>query len=267
MLPSTEPLAQAVLAASVGVFVAVTLVWLISLWKRDASIVDIFWGLGFVLVAWIARAVGPEAVWRQTLLLALVTLWGVRLGGYIFWRARGHGEDYRYREMRKNHGEAFWWRSYGLVFLLQGALIIVISAPHLLTQTSPMETTPRWSDGLGLLLFAIGFAFEAGGDWQLARFKADPANRGKVLDSGFWAWTRHPNYFGDAVVWWGFFVLALAAPGAWWTLPAPILMNLLLLKVSGVALLEKTIVERRPQYREYIESTSAFIPWPPKKRS
>ena len=256
-----SPILEALLAGSAVVMAAVTLVWLLSVRKRDASIVDVFWGLGFVLAAWVYRGLGPPAGWRQWLVLALVTIWGVRLAGYIFWRSRGHGEDYRYREMRRRAGPGFWWKSYFTVFLLQGVLLLAISTPLLAVQAGDAGAAWRWSDLVGLALWIVGFFFEAVGDSQMARFKADPANRGRVLRRGLWAFTRHPNYFGDAALWWGFFLFALAVPWGFWTLPSVLVMNLLLLKVSGVALLEKTIVERRPEYREYIDDTPAFVPW------
>lgn len=256
---------DAFLLGAAAVIAALALLWLLSLWQRDVSIVDVFWGPGFVLAAWLYRLEGPPAEPRQWLQLVLVTLWGLRLGGYIAWRNSGKGEDYRYRQMREQHGESFRFISLGMVFLLQGALILVISLPLLFTQAQPVPAGWRWSDALGLGLWMVGFFFEAVGDAQMARFKADPANRGRVMRHGLWRYTRHPNYFGDACQHWGLFVIALAAPGAGWTLPAPLLMSWLLLKVSGVALLEQTIAERRPEYREYIETTNAFIPGPPRR--
>jgi steroid 5-alpha reductase family enzyme len=251
---------------SAMILTTLVLLWLISLARRDASIVDIFWGPGFVLAAWLYRALGPEANLRHLVPLALVTLWGIRLAIHIGWRNHGKGEDYRYQAMREEHGDRFGWISLWTVFILQGVLILVISTPHLVLQSAVLE--PTWHPTLivGSLVFALGFFFEVVGDYQLARFKADPSQRGKVLRHGLWALSRHPNYFGDATVWWSFYIFALGAPGGVWTFPAPLLMTLFLLKVSGVALLEKTISERRPEYRDYIESTSAFIPWFPKKR-
>lgn len=251
--------------AALAILVATTLLWLLSLKLHDVSIVDIFWGLGFVLTAWIYRFQGPEPTPRQLLVLGLVTLWGVRLAVYIAWRNRGHGEDYRYLKMRENHGPSFAWKSLFIVFYLQGALVLLIGLPHLFLQVPAPPTGWRWSDAVGLLLFLVGIFFETVGDWQMARFKADPSHKGKVLDRGLWRYTRHPNYFGDAMVWWGFYAFALAAPGGAWTLPCPVIMTFFLLKVSGVALLEKTISERRPQYREYIERTPAFFPWFPRR--
>lgn len=262
-LPS---LLTSVAVASVVILTAMILLWLLSLVLRDASIVDVFWGLGFVLVAWIYRGLGPEANLRHLLPLLLVTLWGLRLVVHIGWRNRGKGEDYRYQAMRQQHGDRFGWISLWTVFILQGVLILLLSTPHLMLQSATLEPTWHPTLVIGSLVFAIGFFFEVVGDRQLARFKADPSQRGKVLRHGLWAYTRHPNYFGDAMVWWGFYIFAWGAPGGIWTFPAPLIMTVLLLRVSGVALLEKTIAERRPGYRDYVESTSAFIPWFPKKR-
>lgn len=260
-------LIDAWIASAAALFAAVTLLWLVSLALRDASIVDVFWGLGFVLVAWIGHLVGDgETVLREKVLLACVTLWGVRLAAYIFWRSRGEPEDYRYRAMRERQGESFKWTSYPVVFLLQGGLVLLIAQPLLVVAARPQENAWSWTDTLGVVLFAIGFFFEAVGDWQMARFKADPENAGQVMRSGLWALTRHPNYFGDTVLWWGYFAFALGAPGGIFTLPCPILMTFLILKISGVSLLERTIEERRPKYRDYAESTNAFFPWFPRRQ-
>jgi steroid 5-alpha reductase family enzyme len=242
-----------------------TLVWLASLLKKDASIVDVFWGLGFVVAAWVYAATREETTLRGDVALGLVTLWGLRLALYILWRNWGEGEDYRYREMREKSPGSFAFRSLFTVFWLQGLLLWGISMPLLQAQ-APGPPFPTWIDGVGLALFVVGFAFEAGGDWQLARFKADPANAGKVMDRGFWRYTRHPNYFGDAVVWWSFFCLALATPRSLWTVYSPVVMTLLLLRVSGVTLLEKKLQKSKPEYRRYAEETSAFFPWPPRRR-
>jgi steroid 5-alpha reductase family enzyme len=242
-----------------------TLVWLLSVVKRDVSIVDIFWGLGFVVLNWFYRVLEPEITSRHTLLLALVTIWGFRLALYLLWRNWGHDEDPRYQAMRQYRGNNFWWMSLFTIFFLQGVLIWIIATPLFVVQLSAGPPLWTWTDVLGLLFWGIGFFFETVGDLQLARFKADPANRGRVMRTGLWAYTRHPNYFGDAMVWWGYFLLALAVPGSLWTILGPVLMTVLLLKVSGVALLEQTITERRPEYRDYIKHTNAFLPWFPRQ--
>lgn len=244
-----------------------TALWLVSLAVRDASIVDVFWGLGFVCAAWLYFALTPQGFpARKGLLCLLVTVWGLRLALHIYFRNRGKGEDYRYRQWREGAGGKWWWQSFFKVFLLQGILLWVISTPLLAAQLNPSPAVLIWLDYAGLLVWAIGFYFEAVGDWQLMRFKANPANRGKLLNSGVWRTTRHPNYFGDAAQWWGFFLIAAAA-GGWWSVFSPLLMTFLLLRVSGVALLEKSLAGAKPGYQEYIETTSAFIPWFPKKRT
>jgi steroid 5-alpha reductase family enzyme len=237
--------------------------WLVSLAKRDASIVDPFWGIGFVLVAWFWFVRGEAGTGRALAQAVAVTLWGARLSGYLLWRNAGAGEDFRYRAMRANAPDRFWWVSLFQVFLLQAVILWVVALPVLAVQRATGPATWSAWDVAGAIVFLTGLAFETVGDAQLVRFKADPANRGRVLDRGLWRYTRHPNYFGDALVWWGLFLPALAVPGAWWTALGPVLMTALLMKVSGVALLEKTLTETKPAYRDYVRRTSAFVPWPP----
>lgn len=245
--------------------VLMTSVWLLSLAQRDASIVDIFWGLGFVLIAHVACALGGGYAGRKLLVTALTTVWGLRLALYLLWRNWGHEEDYRYQAMRRHHGTRFPWVSLYLVFGLQGALMWVISLPLQVAQLAPLPAHLTWLDALATALWAGGLLFESVGDWQLARFKADPANRGRVMDRGLWAYTRHPNYFGDAVVWWAYFLIAAGTPHGVWTVISPLLMTFMLMRVSGVALLERKLVKTRPQYTAYTRCTNAFIPWFPKK--
>lgn len=241
---------------------AMLLLWVASLRLRNASIVDPFWGAAFVLAAWVSHVVAGAGGPRAWLALALVTAWGLRLSIHLLLRNAGHGEDFRYAAMRRDHGPRFWWVSLFTVFLLQGALVSAISLPLQTAITSPGRP-PGALEAAAVLLWAVGFLFEVVGDRQLARFRADPASRGRVLDTGLWRFTRHPNYFGDALQWWAFGLLGLGA-GAPWTLLSPALMTFLLLRVSGVALLEKDIAERRPAYRDYLQRTSAFFPWPPR---
>jgi len=241
------------------------LLWLLSLKIKNASIVDIFWGAGFVALAWLYFALTPEGFLpRKLLLTALVTVWGLRLSLHIFRRNHGQPEDFRYQKWRRENGAAWWWKSFFQVFLLQGVLLWIISAPLLAAQQPALPARLTILDVLGALVWLVGFFFEAAGDAQLARFKADPANKGRVLDTGVWRYTRHPNYFGDAAQWWGYFLIAAAA-GGWWAVFSPALMTFLLLRVSGVAMLEKTM-SAKPGYREYMRRTSAFIPWFPKNR-
>jgi steroid 5-alpha reductase family enzyme len=248
----------------VWIGVLMTLLWLVSIPLRNVSIVDIFWGLGFVLVnAWyFAQGLGNPS--RKLLLLVLVTIWGLRLSGYLAWRNIGKGEDFRYQQFRQSYGpRRYWWYSYFQVFLLQGALMGVIALPLAMGQAMDGDGLHGW-DYLGTAIWLIGIIFEAGGDWQLARFKANPANKGKVLDTGLWRYTRHPNYFGDAAVWWGYGLISVAA-GAWWGIIGSLIMTGLIIKVSGVALLERSLKEEKPEYAQYIKRTSAFFPWFPRK--
>lgn len=245
----------------------VSALWLVSLLRRDASIVDIFWGLGFVTAAWAYYAATPDGYApRKLLLVALVTIWGLRLSLHILVRNWGKGEDYRYRQWREQGGGKWWWQSYFKVFLLQGFFLWIISAPLLAAQVSPTPARLTILDLLALAVWGVGFLFEAVGDWQLSCFKADPANKGKLLASGVWRYTRHPNYFGDAAQWWGYYLIALAA-GGWWTVFSPLLMTTLLLRVSGVRMLERSLKESKPGYKEYAEKTSAFVPWWPRRSS
>ena len=241
-----------------------TILWLVSLWLKNSSIVDIFWGTGFVIANWVYFVLTPDGFpLRKWLIGVLVTIWGLRLSLHILRRNWGKPEDFRYQVWRKEAGTRWWWLSFFRVFLLQGILMWIISAPLLAAQRGAKPAHLILFDFLGVIVWGIGFFFEAVGDLQLARFKADPANKGKVMDRGVWRYTRHPNYFGDSAQWWGYYLIAAFA-GGWWTLFSPILMTLFLLRVSGVALLEKTL-EKRPGYQEYIRKTSAFIPWFPRK--
>jgi steroid 5-alpha reductase family enzyme len=245
------------------VLALMTLMWLISLYLKNSSIVDIFWGTGFVIIAWTTFFLTPDgSIPRKILLSSLVTLWGLRLSIHIFIRNHAKPEDFRYQVWRKAAGTAWWWRSFFKVFLLQGVLMWIISTPLLAAQLSNQPLF--WLDYLAIPVWLIGFFFETAGDGQLARFKADPANKGKILDTGVWRYTRHPNYFGDSTQWWAYFLIAAAA-GGWWTVFSPIIMTILLMRVSGVTLLEKSLREAKPGYKEYIDSTSEFIPWFPRK--
>ena len=236
--------------------------WLASLKPRDASLVDRVWSLMIAGPA-IAYAVllEPRWSWRTVGASLLLAAWSVRLALYVSWRNRGHGEDRRYQAIRARNEPGFALKSLYLVFALQAVLAWLVSAPLLGVFAHDRAPTALDAAGLGLVLF--GVVFEHVGDAQLARFKADPAQRGRVMDRGLWRYSRHPNYFGEFCVWWGFFLVAL--PGAAWSLISPLIMSGLLLKVSGVALLEKDIGERRPAYRDYVRRTSAFFPWPPKR--
>jgi steroid 5-alpha reductase family enzyme len=235
--------------------------WLISLAKRDVSIVDSLWSLLFLAAASVFVFTQTTATLRAWIMLALVAFWALRLCIYITVRNHGHDEDIRYQVIRKNNQPNFEFKSLYIVFLFQAALASIVSLP-LLAIAHGMNTLTLL-DYLGIAVVIFGALFETIGDWQLSRFKADPNNKGRVMDQGLWRYTRHPNYFGECCVWWGFYLMALSTNG-WWTIVGPLVMTGLLLKVSGVALLEKTIAKRRPDYVEYIKRTNAFIPGPQK---
>jgi steroid 5-alpha reductase family enzyme len=236
--------------------------WVVSLFKRDVSIVDGMWPLMFLVAALCYVGFSAELTTRAYIILLLVFIWSVRLSAHIFVRNHGADEDYRYQQIRDRNSPYFQFKSLYIVFGLQAVLAWIISLPLLAASVTgrPLGLL----DLLGAALWLTGFLFESIGDYQLARFRASPASKGKVLDTGLWRFTRHPNYFGDFCVWWGFYLVALST-GLWWSIISPLLMSLLLLKVSGVSLLEKDIGERRPKYAEYAARTNAFFPGPRKR--
>jgi steroid 5-alpha reductase family enzyme len=237
------------------------LLWLISLALKNSSIVDIFWGMGFVIIAWVTFILTTDGfIPRKLLICIMVTIWGLRLSIHLLVRNWGKPEDYRYQAWRRKAGPTWWWHSYFKVFFLQGVILLIVSVPLITSQISPQPEYLTWLDIIALLIWLIGFFFETVGDWKLARFKGNLTNKGKVLNTGVWRYTRHPNYFGDAAQWWAHYLVAVAA-GYWWTIFSPILMTTLLLRVSGVTLIEKSQKEKKPEYKEYIETTSEFIPW------
>jgi steroid 5-alpha reductase family enzyme len=249
--------------ASAVTLLAMLVLWLVSLAIKNVSIVDVYWGLGFVVIAAVAAICNRPPTNRVALLLGMTSLWGMRLAAYLLWRNWGKPEDRRYAEMRKHHGDQFSRVSLVTVFLLQGLLLVWIALP---LQAAAVAKTPApfgLLDALGVFVWLVGLTFETVGDLQMAKFQSDPANEGRVMDRGLWRYTRHPNYFGDFCVWWGLYLTA-AAGGAAATVLSPVTMSLLLLRVSGVTLLEKTIGERRPEYVEYKKRTSSFFPRPPR---
>ena len=253
------------LQASLIVLILFTLLWLLSVRLKNVSIVDLFWGVGFVVVNAFYVGMSGDLTPRKLLMLVLVTVWGARLSIYLTWRNRGKGEDFRYQAFRKKYGPTrYWWVSFFQTFLLQGVLTMLISLPLLGVSMGTPSPSLHALDYVAIVVWLVGFTFEAGGDYQLAHFKADPQNKGKVLSYGFWRYTRHPNYFGDSAVWWAYGLLSIAA-GSYWQALGSVLMTLLIIKVSGVALLEKTLNHTKPQYAEYVRKTSSFLPWFPKK--
>jgi steroid 5-alpha reductase family enzyme len=241
--------------------VAALLCWLASLARRDVSLIDRVWSLMFMSAALIYAGYGHPSADRLWLVFAPLSLWAARLCVHISVRNWGHGEDRRYQKIRLAHEPGFAVKSLYVVFVPQALLAWIISLPLLGALLG--QQSPGWRDLPGGILWLFGFSIEAIADLQLLRFGADPANRGAVMDRGLWRYSRHPNYFGECCLWWGFYLLALAA-GAWWAIAAPVLMTVLLLRVSGVTLLEQDIGERRPGYRHYVARTSAFLLWPPR---
>ncbi len=264
-MPDFATLLHIALGGLALIAVLALLTWIASLVQRDASLVDRMWSL---MIAGPAIVYAAQTSWtspRAIATLALVVAWGARLAAYITWRNWGHGEDRRYQEIRARNEPHFAFKSLYLIFALQMVLAWIVSSATLAALTG--DGAFGWLDVAGIAVALVGFLFEAIGDAQMAAFKADPANKGQVMDRGLWRYTRHPNYFGETCFWWGMWLIALAAGGAAaiWTVLSPALMTMLLLKVSGVALLEKDIGERRPAYRDYIARTNAFIPGPRKE--
>ncbi|MCJ7630406.1 MAG: DUF1295 domain-containing protein [Longimicrobiales bacterium] len=241
-------------------------VWLVSLRLEDVSIVDIVWGAAGALMAVSAFFLtgGPSP--RRLLVTGMTVIWGCRLAFHIGVRKRGKGEDFRYAAMRAKQPESFPLRSLVTVFLLQAVLIWAVSIPAQVAQLHDVPANLTALDFLGLSLWLLGFGFEAVSDLQLRRFLSDPKNSGRVMDRGLWRFSRHPNYFGDSLIWWGIFLVAAATPLGWVTVFSPLLMTFLLMKVSGVPILEEALAERRSGYREYMQRTSPFFPWPPRKK-
>ena len=236
------------------------LTWLYSLYRKDVSIVDSLWSLMFLAAA-ITYAISLNNLTeRNMLLLVMVTLWALRLSIFLTVRNSGKEEDRRYQEIRANNQPYFNIKSLYIIFGLQAVLAWIVSMPLLFAFSSDAATGVI--ELVAIALWLTGFLFESVADQQLYRFKADSANKGKVLNSGLWAYSRHPNYFGEFLIWWGYFLFALSS-GAWWTVLSPILMTFLLLKVSGVSLMEKDITDRRDDYRQYIQTTNAFFPGKP----
>ncbi|MGA1345906.1 MAG: DUF1295 domain-containing protein [Ilumatobacteraceae bacterium] len=249
--------------AAITVAVVMLTTWLVSIAIRNASIVDIVWGLGFPVVAVATFLADGNRGSLDVVILAMVVIWGLRLGGYLAWRNLGHEEDYRYRAMRRRWGSRFPLVSLLTVFTLQGTLMWIVSLPVQLSHRGEGRSVGVVAV-VGLAVWAIGLAFETIGDWQLTRFKADPRNAGKVMDRGLWRYTRHPNYFGDSCVWWGIAIAASTVPVARWGLIGAGVMNVLLVRVSGKALLERSLSKRKDGWAEYAARTSGFIPRPPR---
>jgi steroid 5-alpha reductase family enzyme len=257
---------MALLYAFTGVMSMMIALWLISIPLKNVSIVDIFWGIGFIVANGIYLCLDDEWQIRDTIVFILVLIWGLRLSIYLLIRNYGKPEDYRYQEFRRVYGEQrYWWLSFFQVFLLQGALITIISLPLLGISTYSDSESLNIIDYLAIIVWIIGFLFETLGDYQLAKFKSNPLNKGKVLDKGLWRYTRHPNYFGDAAIWWSYGLFSIAAE-AYWQVIGSLIMTYLIIRISGVSLLERSLTEQKPEYKDYIERTSSFFPWLPKRK-
>ena len=237
--------------------IAALICWMISYVKKDVSIVDSLWSIFFIIASSYAYMQLEEPSLRAMIVMLLVTIWGIRLSLYITIRHWGHAEDHRYQEIRSNNSPYFKFKSLYLIFGFQAAIAWVIALPLFYSISSSSELTVF--DYLGVCLWIVGMYFESVSDYQLYKHKADPANTGRIMGSGLWKYSRHPNYFGEFLIWWGYFCFAISS-GNYLTIISPLLMTFLLMKFSGVFLLEKTM-KQRPGYAEYMNSTNAFFPW------
>lgn len=252
-----------IITAAISVFLYMHIVFAIALIKKDNSIVDIAWGLGFILVTVLTLFLEAGTTSLQILISLLVLMWGVRLAIHIFFRNKGRGEDWRYANWRREWGRWFVVRAYFQVFLLQALLLLVIACPIILVNSAQTGNLGLLAI-IGTLLWILGFFFESVGDYQLLRFKRNPDNKGKLMIQGLWKFSRHPNYFGECVMWWGIFLIALSIPRGWTAIISPLLITFLLLRVSGVVMLETKYKDNK-EFMEYAKRTNAFFPWFPKK--
>lgn len=250
-----------VYGAAIGVILfALTMLWVVSVYIEDASIIDIFWGPGFVICNWVTLfMIASDIADRQWLVHALVTLWGLRLALHLFVRNVGTGEDARYRRWREQGGPNWWLKTSYRIYLFQGLIMMVVAAPVIVVNMSTGQTGLGWLDLLGLVVWLAGFSFETVADQQLVNFKRNPANAGKVMDTGLWRYSLHPNYFGDALQWWGLWIIVVSAPGGIFTIAGPILMTAIFLYVSN-GVLERALARSRPDYAAHIGKTSRFFP-------
>jgi steroid 5-alpha reductase family enzyme len=255
---------SSMLIAAITIAIIMVSTWLLSVIIKNASIVDIVWGAGFAITSWVLALTVDGDSGRQLLLAVMVGVWGTRLALYLAKRNIGHGEDWRYKAMRKKAGKKFTYSSLVTVFGLQGALMWVVSLP---VQFGNGDSSPGVGPlaVIGIMVWLVGLSFEAIGDFQLARFKKDPNNAGKVMDQGLWSLTRHPNYFGDALLWWGIGIVGAETGSGVIGFIGPVAMTFFLLRISGVPMLERSLSRRREGYAEYAARTSQFIPRPPKK--
>jgi len=236
--------------------------WSLSLKDNNVTVVDSLWAMFFLIATAVTFSLQTAPSQRAYLVLCLVAIWACRLSIYLHLRNHHKPEDLRYQAIRARNQPNFRYKSIYLVFLLQAFLAWFISLP--LNLASQSSNALNLFDGLGIAFWVVGMGFQVAGDTQLSRFKSRPANKGKVLNTGVWRYTRHPNYFGESCIWMGYGLIAVAA-GAWWAMISPLFMIYLLVKVTGVKLLEADIAGRRPGYSLYVKQTNAFLPWFPKK--
>jgi len=255
-------MSEFLLYSAVFIFLYMSVIFCVALVKKDNSIVDIAWGVGFICVALLTFFLKEGFTARHLIVSGLILIWGMRLALHIALRKKGKGEDYRYAKWREDWGRWFVLRSYFQIFMLQGIFLFVIALPIILVNFSMRETLTL-VDILGVGVWCIGFFFEAVGDYQLRRFKKNPASKGKIMTTGLWIYTRHPNYFGEVVLWWGIFLIALSVDNGWLAVLSPLTITFLLLRISGVTMLEKKY-KGNPEFDAYAQRTNVFFPWLPK---
>jgi steroid 5-alpha reductase family enzyme len=252
------------LYSAICVFLYMSLIYMLAWIKRDNSIVDIAWGIGFILVAILTFFLETGFVTRHIFVTAMIIIWGSRLATHITIRNKGKGEDFRYAKWRKDWGRWFFVRSFFQIYMLQGLLLLIIAYPVMLINHSE-DPGITFFDILGIIIWMTGFFFEAVGDYQLLKFKGKAENKGKIITQGLWRYTRHPNYFGETAMWWGIFLIALSVRNGWTAIVSPLAITFLLLKVSGISMLEKKYVGNK-EFEKYVKRTSAFFPWFSKTR-
>jgi len=250
--------------SAASLFSVLTILWVVSVRMKDTSIIDIFWGMGFVLVSWISFFFGSGEGLLHLLLPILASVWGIRLTIFLFLRNWGNGEDYRYQAFREKVGPSYWWKSLFFVFYFQGTCCLLIALPLMFGIASKSGSSPTLPVLFGGLLWGIGMFFEIVADDQMAAFRKNPENQGKIMNRGIWRFSRHPNYFGESTLWWGIYISVLSLPSAAWMVISPLLITFMIVKVTGVANLERHLRSRKPGYAEYVQTTSMFFPWPPK---
>jgi steroid 5-alpha reductase family enzyme len=253
-----------ILLSALILIIFMIIAFIVGTLKKDNSVIDVFYGLGYIVLIWSGLFLSNTFPPRKIIITSLVTLWGLRLAIYILIRNWGKPEDYRYQAIRKKMGNNVVLKSFGRIYMFQGLIIFLVGFPELFATTS-VNMKVSWLDLVGTLTWILGFYFEAVGDFQLRRFLKNPVNKGKILDQGLWKFTQHPNYFGEVTMWWGLYLMVINVPWGFVTIFGPIIINFMIIKVSGVRLLNKRF-EKDDKYTDYKKKTSAFIPWFPKKK-